>query len=469
MSLGRTSRQLALLAAFGATLLVLVVERAAALHDTLTRSTPAANARLDEVPTELRLTFSNAVALDLARITLLGPDSVPVTLGVFSLHADSARVVIAPIVGRMLTGRHVVQWQIAGADGHPVRGSFAFTVTADATLATPILEPALDTAPVDSMPGEHADHDVAADAAFDAESPLYAAIRWLGLVGILGVIGAVGFRGLVMRGMNGAGAPSPSAASLASSAARVGLLATIVAAIATILRLGAQAVALQPGGAFDAGIIGTVVSGTTWGTAWLIEAAAVIIALAGFVVARRAPWGWSLAAIGALGLAVALAMTGHSVAAERQSLAAPIVEVLHVLAAGGWLGTLLVLVAAGLPWILSRPTEERGSTATAMMAAFSPAALVFAGLAVATGVFATWVHAGVPPSLSTPYGRTLAIKVAVFLVVAAVGAYNWRRVRPKLGDAVVVGHLRRSATLELVGAAAVLAVTAVLVGVPVQR
>ena len=103
-----------------------------------------------------------------------------------------------------------------------------------------------------------------------------------------------------------------------------------------------------------------------------------------------------------------------------------------------------------------------------MVAAFSPAALLFAGLAVATGVFATWVHAGLLPSLGTPYGRTLAIKVLAFLAVAALGAYNWRRVRPKLGEPAVVDHLRRSATLELIGAAIVLAVTAVLVATPME-
>ena len=465
----RTHRWLALLASLEALALVLLLWTRAEAHDTLTGSVPARDARLGEVPTELRLRFSNPVALDLARITLLGPDSTPVPLGASTLHPDSARVLIVPIATPDLrTGRHTVQWQIAGADGHPVRGSFAFTILPDAVPAPSALVPALDTTPPgDSALDEHADHDAIDAASFDAESPLYVVIRWLGLVGILGVIGAVGFRTLVIGRMHGA-ADAPEGLSVARRAARVGLLAAVVTGVAAVLRLGAQAVALQPGGVFDAGVLRTILGDTAWGLAWMIEAGSVIVAIAGFLVARRSSSGWSIAATGALGLAIALAFTGHSASAERQSTLAPFVEVLHVLAAGGWVGTLLVLVAAGLPAILALPADRRGAEATAMVAAFSPAALVFAGLAVATGVFATWVHAGLLPSLGTPYGRTLAIKVLAFLAVAALGAYNWRRVRPKLGEPAVVGHLRRSATLELVGAAIVLAVTAVLVATPVQ-
>ena len=464
----RSINWLAPLALLEALALVLVLWSRAEAHDALTSSTPARNAGLAGVPTELRLTFSNPVALALARVTLLGPDSTNVPLGALGLHPDSARVLIAPIAAeRLLTGRYTVQWQIAGADGHPVRGSFAFTILPDAVPPASSVLPERDTTPpADTTFDEHAGHELEEGGSFDAESPLYAAIRWLGFVGILGVIGAVGFRALVVNRMYGGGDASDAARALGARAARLGLLAAILVGIGTALRLAAQAAALRTGESYDASIVGAILGSTTWGTAWVIEAAAVVVAIAGFLAARRSSWGWPVAALGAVALAISLALTGHSASAERAPLVAPAVEVLHVLAAGGWIGTLLVLVGAGLPAILALPADRRGSEASAMVAAFSPAALAFAGLAVATGVFATWVHAGLLPSLATPYGRTLAIKVAAFLAVAAVGAWNWKRVRPKLGDAAVVSHLRRSATIELVAAAVVLAVTAVLVATP---
>ena len=53
--------------------------------------------------------------------------------------------------------------------------------------------------------------------------------------------------------------------------------------------------------------------------------------------------------------------------------------------------------------------------------------------------------------------------------VAALGAWNWRRVRPALGAAPGAGRLRRSATAELLIGAALLGVTAVLVALPSPR
>jgi copper transport protein len=66
---------------------------------------------------------------------------------------------------------------------------------------------------------------------------------------------------------------------------------------------------------------------------------------------------------------------------------------------------------------------------------------------------------------TTGYGRTLLLKIGTVALVAAVGAWNWRAVRPRL-SATGPGPLRRSAPLELLAAAIVLALTAVLVATP---
>lgn len=61
---------------------------------------------------------------------------------------------------------------------------------------------------------------------------------------------------------------------------------------------------------------------------------------------------------------------------------------------------------------------------------------------------------------------TLVIKLMFVLVVATVGAWNWRRVRPSLGESGSEETIRRSATLELAVGAIVLIVTSVLVTLP---
>jgi putative copper export protein len=99
--------------------------------------------------------------------------------------------------------------------------------------------------------------------------------------------------------------------------------------------------------------------------------------------------------------------------------------------------------------------------------AFSPTALVFAGLVAGTGTFAAWIHVGTVPALwQTPYGKTLLLKLGILSIVALTGAYNWLRVKPTLGQIAGAERIRKSATIELAVGIAVLLVTAVLVASP---
>ena len=50
---------------------------------------------------------------------------------------------------------------------------------------------------------------------------------------------------------------------------------------------------------------------------------------------------------------------------------------------------------------------------------------------------------------TTPWGRALTVKVVLMLATGAVGAYNWRSLRPRLGTSGATGALLRSARLEL--------------------
>jgi putative copper export protein len=54
----------------------------------------------------------------------------------------------------------------------------------------------------------------------------------------------------------------------------------------------------------------------------------------------------------------------------------------------------------------------------------------------------------------------------VVAAVVALGYWNWRRVKPRLGDEVAARELHVSARSELVVAAVVLLVTGILVSIP---
>lgn len=455
-----------------AVLAFLVLPAGAAAHEELRGSVPADGDTLTVVPDELRLTFVNPLQLGLAHLTLTGPDGA-VELEALSRASDAAHVLVGPIRGLLVAGTYTVRWQVAGPDGHPVRGAYTFTILADAEgLAPPPTEAdVIEPGPSETPAAEATAAEAFPASEFDSGSPLYAAVRWLTFVGLLGLIGAVAFRLFVLSILERSRSLAEEAVVLEPAsrrAVRIGLVAVAVLAVALILRLYTQLYALHgPAQVLDAERISVLLGGTTWGAGWWLQAAGLVAAGLGLAVARSHDRpGWAMAAVGAAVLAFSPALSGHAMGVQEFTWLAILAHGLHVLGAGGWLGGLLVVVVAGLPVALRQPAG-RGPAAAALINAFSPTALFFAGMVVAPGVFSAWLHVGALSALwTTGYGRTLLLKLAILSVVFATGAYNWLRVRPALGDPAAAGRLRRSAAVELTVTLVVLAVTAVLVATP---
>lgn len=454
-----------------AVVLQLVLPLNAYAHQQLLRSEPAQGDHLSEVPRTLHLVFNEPVELAVSRLALAGPNGT-VALPRLRLHSDSSTVLLADIAGPLEAGTYTVTWQVVGSDGHPVRGEFAFTIAPDAAgLVRPA--DAGPTAPGQTPPpSEH--HPAAtfpASSGFDAGSPLYAAVRWLTFSGLLVIIGVLAFRLLVLRLLerNRDTMDDALVAPAAEHARRVGVVAIGVLGAVLLLRLYAQSYALHGSAqALDPSLIGTMLVRTIWGWGWLLQLAGTIVVLGGLLAARnRHRLGWWIVIPGVVALAFTPALSGHAVATPGVTILAIIADGLHVLGAGGWLGSLLLVLVVGLPVALRRPADQRAASVTALINAFSPTALFFAGLVVATGVFAAWVHLESVTALwQSPYGRTLLVKLAVLSLLFGTGAYNWLKVRPALGDEVAAHRLRRSAGLEVAVGIVVLAVTAVLVATP---
>lgn len=456
--------------ALGATLLALALASLASpypalAHAILRHSAPADGARLSAAPRELRLAFGGNVAPSVSRVELIG------------------------------------------ADGHPVRGRFAFVIAPGASgLAPPAGADVIGPAPPGQalLPAEEPPAEsMEDDAEFGVGSPMYVAVRWLGFAALLVVVGAVAFRWAVLPRVHPGGADTAILRGASEAgAARLGLTAAGVLVAAAVLRLLAQSYALNGSAdALDPALVGAMVAHTLWGWAWLLQAGAVVLAVVGFrfalrggkggVTAASAPapspeavaelpsddirpprhdrrpdrthTGWVLAAVAAVALALAAALSGHAAAATLLAPLPVLADALHVLSAGAWLGCLLVLLAAGLP-AAAASGEGRARGMATLVEAFSPVALVSAGVLSATGVFTAAVHlASVAALWQSAYGRTLLVKLALLTLVFATGAYNWKRVRPALGQEAAVARLRRSAGAELAVGIAVLLVTAVLV------
>lgn len=459
--------------------LLLTAPPAALAHGNLKSSQPTAGAHLMVAPRELRLDFTEVPELAFTNATLLGPGGETVSLSSMRYATDSHRSVILPIRGSLSAGTYTVAWQMAGADGHVMRGRFSFTLAPNAAGLGATRGGAYTageaggavTAPAQSAPPTaHHAGAMSEGEGFGAESPLYVVIRWLQFVGLLVLIGAVAFRLFVLgflRREHGAALPILAPASV--RAARIALLATALVAVAALLRLYAQSYAMHGGAqAMDSGLIATMLGSTTWGWGWITQVVGVTVAALGFLAARRGRVsGWGIAAAGALILAATPALSGHAVSAPRLTPLAILADGAHIVGASGWLGNLLFVVAVGIPTSLALDESERGRAVADLVNAFSPTALVFAGLTAATGVFAAWLHLGTVPALwQTRYGQLLLLKLAILSVVAGTGAYNWLRVKPALGDVRGAARMSRSASVEIAVGMLVLAVTAVLVATP---
>ncbi|MEX2154213.1 MAG: CopD family protein [Gemmatimonadaceae bacterium] len=446
---------------------LLIVTKESWAHGALKSSVPAAGAHLDRVPREIRLEFNETAERAFTRIALVGPGGKTVALTPVRIPKDSPRVALASITETLGPGVYTVQWQFGGKDGHPVRGTFKFTIAPGARPDSVESSAGVDSAAMPHHPPTSIP-DNPDPAAFDAQSPLFAAIRWLTFLAAFGIVGAAAFRYAVIARVNLVG----SAAGLAvvepalSRAAGIGLAATGLLLVVAIARLYAQSLAMHgPGEALHGEVVATMLSATLWGRAWVLQILGAGLGLVGFVAVRRGRFGgWALVGAASLVVALSLALSGHAPAAPRWSAAVVIADTLHVIGAAGWLGSLFFVLFAGIGAASRLAPEQRGPAVADVANAFSPTALVFAGLAGITGVFAAWIHLQRLDALWTSdYGRTLLLKLAVLSVVAGTGAYNWRRVRPALGDEVGARRVRRSATAEILVAVVVLGITAVLV------
>jgi putative copper export protein len=251
------------------------------------------------------------------------------------------------------------------------------------------------------------------------------------------------------------------------SARRLGESALVLLLLAALTRLYAESAAMHGAErALDTTMLRAMITTTSWGIGWLIGAAGIVITAIGLFLARRTQVGWSIAVLGALGLVLAPALTGHAAASPWYAVAVT-VDALHVAGAGAWLGTLLVLMLVGISGVGRWGGDSRAvgaSPVAALFNAFHPLALVCAGLVVASGLLSGWMRLQSLPALwETTYGRLLLLKVAGFLIVAALGVYNSRRLLPAAQDPDFGHRIKRSAGLELAFTAVVLALTAVLV------
>jgi copper transport protein len=412
---------LALLAPFG---------RAAAsppafMHATLLSSEPAAKASLTTPPTRIRLVFSEEIEPSLGRIRLVAPNGSVVTLKAGGDPHDVSAL-IAPITSPLEPGVYRVEWRIVSEDGHPIDGTYPFTIAAPSgasgpPVAAPPSGGSTTTAP--EPQSREAESDTASTGTTLAEvPPVPAALRGFAIGALTAFAGLLGF--LATRRTT---APQPRAARFVRRLA-------IATAILGPLHLVAWALVVSP----DHSLGGDTIAALLASGPGKVELARTVLALLAawaLLLVRRERLAFFIAVLAIL----AGSAVGHS-AAIHPEWGIP-GRALHLLAIAAWLGGLLWLVT------LDR-SDASGTIAEAQRV--SSIALLAVIIVTLSGVVQTRLFLPVWGDLvHSQYGLIVLAKLAGVGVLVLFGAHHRFRVLPQLADATVAERFPISLRREI--------------------
>lgn len=282
------------------------------------------------------------------------------------------------------------------------------------------------------------------------------------LIGFLAsylTLGSVGYYfGVLWPARRAGGAGAAALADSGPRAARIGLIGVFFAALSLLV----------------AAIMRAHLMGLTYTDALLVQrgpivARLVMVALLviGFALAAgRIGFGWCLAAV------VALVVQLNNLPGVFRGRWFGIVNPVHVLGGSLWLGTLFVMMVAGVGIAASAnvAAADKDAAVGTLVRKFSAIGLTGAGLLGITGVTTAWRHLHRWSSLwTTPYGWTLDAKLLVVCFILGLGYYHWRHAGPNLKTSEDVKTFKMTAWRELKLAGVVLLITSVLVSLPSPR
>lgn len=276
-------------------------------------------------------------------------------------------------------------------------------------------------------------------------------VTWLSIVVKAVVYGAtLVASGCVLVLLTLKGLPEPEIRSLR----RLAGWSAVIAAVVSLLRLPLRASFLMGGtleGAFEPMMLG-MVSESPLGTAIALRILGLVLIFGIVLRGQYASW---LATFGAFLAASSFAFRGHAL--EEPRILLGVLVTLHMVGLAYWFGGLAPLYRAAAdpdPAVAGRLALEFGRKALWIVAFLSTAGL--ATLAILTG--------GTPAAALTAYGQFFVVKLAVFLAVLALAAWNKVRLTPALirAEPGAGGRLRRSIRFEALLIAAVLLITATL-------
>ncbi|MEU9760001.1 copper resistance protein CopC [Streptomyces sp. NPDC047985] len=379
----------------------------ASAHAALTRSDPQDGAVVDTAPQDIKLSFSESVALGDDSIKVLDPSGKRADTGAApqDLMCGSTMEYSVPLRSGLPNGTYTVAWQAVSADSHPISGAFTFSVGAPSKTAVAL--------PANETSG-------------GLVGTLYDIARYAAYAGFILLVGGAAF--VLVCWPRGAGARP-----LQRLVVR-GWMTLTVATLAMLMLRGPYTGSGKLADVFDLDELKAVLD-TKPGAALvsrllLLGVSALFIAVLFGAYARtqtgredereRKDLTFGLAAGGvviAAGIAGTWSLAEHASAGLQPGIAMP-VDLLHLLAVAAWLGGLAALLVA----LYRTPDVDAVAVGRFSRVAFGSVLVL-----TATGLYQSWRQVGSWSALTgTDYGQLLLVKVALVAVMVQI-AWSSRR------------------------------------------
>lgn len=433
------SRSVAHLLAFVAVLGVAVVaviggsSSPASAHASLESSDPSPSAILEDSPDAVRLEFSEVVSLPVDAVSLFDASGSPILGGSVS-SGDSPSTVLLTGFPKLDDGVHVVAWRVVSGDGHLVQGAFTFTIGA------------ADFSGVDV--GNLIGSVLAGRSGAAGVDTVLVIVRWISFLSLVIALGALAF------------IVSPFVDRRRVSTTVLGSL--VVLTLATLVHFAVQGVYLGSSswsGLFDADSWSGVLE-TRFGVGSLVRLGLISLLVALTLAippddderARQrlaTSWWQSSTALVGVATLVTFSVGGHPSAVPLAGFAVG-VDAVHLGAISLWIGGLVTVLIAG---------RDSADVVTRL----SRVAVYAAPIAVVTGAWQTWrISGGLGELIETSWGRGMVVKIAMVVVLLALGGIARLAVRRSIDEDP--RRLRRLVATEVVVALAVMAASAYVVG-----
>lgn len=400
--------------AFG---LILAMPVAAFAHAYLVRTSPVASGVLASPPTDVQLTYDEAVEPRFAVISVTDAQGHQRATGPVHRSPTNPDTLVVPVAPNLPEGWYLIYWRAISVDGHPVQGAFTFAVGPN--------------------PGPAPQFPIPLLSATATTAPLLIG-RWVALMSVLAAVGLFVMRMLIARPL---GRLVPGARLRPLSVAFAASAALGLVAIPVYLNIATANDSLRS--AFDVAALVPLFRVTQFGRAFVdLEVCFALFCVAAALamwldrperdrrsVAEIAAVLGALIAAGAV--LVVPGAAGHAAQTSPRGVTLGL-DWLHMASAAVWLGGLVGLLVL----VAGTDRARRVGALAVVVPRFSKVALGAVALLAATGAGEAVVHMPAVNALwETGYGVAILVKAGLLLLAALIASGNLLRSTPRLAAA----------------------------------